>query len=177
MSETQATNLTPEQRTIVAKLRYMARQYTNGSYARGGSLNGKHYLDEAADAIEELAQQASAPVGEVKPVEPMTRFCPNCGSVGPVDYTKHRDCCPDGAHARLIPEKLAQQCRDLFYLALDGAGPPVTPPTPPAGWRMVPVEPTEEMESAWDDAHGDGAPFHAMYAAMLAAAPQPGDKA
>jgi hypothetical protein len=35
---------------------------------------------------------------------------------------------------------------------------------------LVPVEPTEAMEMAWDDAHGDGAPFHSMYAAMLAAA-------
>lgn len=45
------------------------------------------------------------------------------------------------------------------------------------GWKLVPMEATEEMETAWDDAHGDGAPFHAMYAALLAAAPQPKESA
>lgn len=44
---------------IVAKLRYMARQYTSGSVARGGSP-GKHYLDEAADRIEELEALADS---------------------------------------------------------------------------------------------------------------------
>lgn len=42
----------------------------------------------------------------------------------------------------------------------------------PQGYALVPVEPTPEMEMAWDDANGDGAPFHAMYATLLAAAPQ-----
>ena len=45
--------------TIVPRLRYMARQYTNGSAARGGSP-GKHYLDEAAD---ELAAACYAGLG------------------------------------------------------------------------------------------------------------------
>lgn len=41
----------------------------------------------------------------------------------------------------------------------------------PDGWKLVPIEPTDEMEMAWDDAHGDGSPFHSMYSAMLSAAP------
>lgn len=57
-----------------------------------------------------------APAAEVP--EAMTRFCPGCGSVGPVPDT-FKDCCPDGVHARDIPEPLAQRCRDLFYLALE----------------------------------------------------------
>ena len=35
-----------------------------------------------------------------KPLEPLTRFCPGCGSVGDVP-AKYRDCCPDGSHARV----------------------------------------------------------------------------
>lgn len=52
--------------------------------------------------------------------EPMVRFCPGCGSVGPVP-DEFKDCCPDGGRARMIPEPLANQCRDLFRLALDSA--------------------------------------------------------
>ena len=49
--------------------------------------------------------------------EPLTRFCPGCGSVGDVPDS-YRDCCPDGAKARLIPTSLAHHCHDLFTLAL-----------------------------------------------------------
>jgi len=49
--------------------------------------------------------------------EPTTRFCPGCGSIGPVPDT-YRDCCPDGGKAREIPASLATQCHDLFQLAL-----------------------------------------------------------
>lgn len=38
---------------LVAKLRYMGRQYANGQAARGGGQQ-KHYLEEAADEIERL---------------------------------------------------------------------------------------------------------------------------
>lgn len=58
--------------------------------------------------------------------EPVVRFCPGCGSVGPVPE-KYRDCCPDGSHARLIPESLANRCRDLFKLALESAAAPPQP--------------------------------------------------
>lgn len=49
--------------------------------------------------------------------ETLSRFCPGCGSVGPVE-DKYRDCCPDGNQARMIPARLAEQCRDLFRLAI-----------------------------------------------------------
>ncbi|WP_219209180.1 hypothetical protein [Variovorax boronicumulans] len=52
--------------------------------------------------------------------EPATRFCPGCGSVGEVPDT-FRDCCPDGARARVIPAALANHCRELFKLALGAA--------------------------------------------------------
>lgn len=47
---------------LIAKLRYMGRQYANGQTARGGGER-KHYLEEAADRIEAaesaLAKSAS----------------------------------------------------------------------------------------------------------------------
>jgi hypothetical protein len=50
--------------------------------------------------------------------EPHVRYCPSCGSIGPVE-AKYRDCCPDGSDARMVPEKFAQKCRDTFHLAID----------------------------------------------------------
>lgn len=41
---------------LVAKLRYMGRQYAAGQYARGGGER-KHYLVEAADELESLSAQ------------------------------------------------------------------------------------------------------------------------
>ncbi|HEX6826436.1 MAG TPA: hypothetical protein VF077_08985 [Nitrospiraceae bacterium] len=54
--------LTETERQTVAKLRYMAKQYSAGQYARGGGVH-KHYLDEAADLIESLlsGQSVAAP--------------------------------------------------------------------------------------------------------------------
>lgn len=49
--------------------------------------------------------------------EPLTRYCPGCGSIGPVPES-FRDCCPDGNQARMIPEPLARKCRDTFKLAV-----------------------------------------------------------
>lgn len=50
--------------------------------------------------------------------ETMVRYCPGCGSIGPVDG-QYRDCCPDGSEARMIPQALAKKCRDTFKLAID----------------------------------------------------------
>lgn len=49
--------------------------------------------------------------------EPLARYCPGCGSVGPVG-DEYRDCCPDGNQARMIPACLAEKCRDTFRLAI-----------------------------------------------------------
>ncbi len=59
------------------------------------------------------AALASAPVAG----EALARYCPGCGSVGPVG-DEYRDCCPDGNQARMIPARLAEQCRDTFRLAI-----------------------------------------------------------
>jgi len=50
-------------------------------------------------------------------IEPTTRYCPDCGHVGPVRATA-RDCCPDGMHARVIPARLAEQCRATFLASI-----------------------------------------------------------
>lgn len=55
------------------------------------------------------APQASA--------EHLVRYCPGCGSIGPVEE-KYRDCCPDGDEARMIPAALAEKCRDTFNIAV-----------------------------------------------------------
>ncbi|MFY1883709.1 hypothetical protein ACOTCJ_20965 [Achromobacter xylosoxidans] len=55
------------------------------------------------------APQASA--------EQLVRYCPGCGSVGPVG-DEYRDCCPDGGEARTIPAPLAEKCRDTFKIAV-----------------------------------------------------------
>lgn len=49
--------------------------------------------------------------------EPLVRYCPGCGSVGPVG-DEYRDCCPDGGEARTIPAPLAEKCRDTFKIAV-----------------------------------------------------------
>lgn len=51
--------------------------------------------------------------------EQLVRYCPGCGSVGPVEG-KYRDCCPDGGEARMIPAPLAEKCRDTFKIAVKG---------------------------------------------------------
>lgn len=43
----------PALKQLVAKLRYMGRQYAAGQYARGGGQQ-KHYLEEAADELDRL---------------------------------------------------------------------------------------------------------------------------
>jgi hypothetical protein len=66
--------------------------------------DGEHQL-----FLSPAAPQASA--------EPLARYCPGCGSVGPVG-DEYRDCCPDGNQARMIPARLPEQCRDTFRLAI-----------------------------------------------------------
>lgn len=51
--------------------------------------------------------------------ETLVRYCPGCGSVGPVEG-EHHDCCPDGNDARMIPAALAKKCRDTFKIAVRG---------------------------------------------------------
>lgn len=73
------------------------------------------------NAIEELKERALSVCADggkdSSEVEELVRYCPGCGSIGPVE-AKYRDCCPDGSDARMVPEKFAQQCRDTFKLAI-----------------------------------------------------------
>lgn len=73
--------------------------------------------------------------------EPMVRYCPGCGSIGPIPKA-YRDCCPDGAEARLIPQAMAEKCRDTFKVAIkammaDAAANDISLVVPhmPEGWR------------------------------------------
>lgn len=70
--------------------------------------------------------------------EPMTRFCPACGLVGEVD-PKHRDCCPDGAKARVIPKDLADHCHNLWSIAICASL------AKNHGMVMAPRDPTDEQ--------------------------------
>ncbi len=65
------------------------------------------FLDGAF--VANAAPQASA--------EALVRYCPGCGSVGPIEG-EYRDCCPDGNEARMIPAALAEKCRDTFKIAV-----------------------------------------------------------
>jgi hypothetical protein len=59
------------------------------------------------------AQQADGATTD----EPVVRYCPGCGSMGPVE-AKYRDCCPDGDEARAIPTALPEKCSLTFKVAL-----------------------------------------------------------
>ena len=50
------TALTPEQ--IKQRLRYQGKQYSAGAFARGGAPE-RHYLEQAADRIQELENALS----------------------------------------------------------------------------------------------------------------------
>jgi hypothetical protein len=97
-------------------------------------MRAKGYSLELAFA----ATQASA--------EPLARYCPGCGSVGPVG-DEYRDCCPDGNQARIIPARLAEKCRDTLRLAIqallsdaaanDGAAPQASEAVPDVNALMA----------------------------------------
>ena len=48
----------PARTQLIAKLRYMGRQYAAGQFARGGGQQ-KHYLEEAADEIAALSARVA----------------------------------------------------------------------------------------------------------------------
>lgn len=60
----------------------------------------------------------------VVPIEPLIRFCPECGHLGDID-SGFKDCCPDGSHARRVPTKFAELCSKLFQDALTRRTKPV----------------------------------------------------
>lgn len=91
------------------------------------STANAEFIAAARDAVPALLSENAALAAEVERLrkdaghaEPMTRFCPGCGSVGEVPK-KYRDCCPDGGDSRVIPTNLANKCHDLFQGALQAA--------------------------------------------------------
>lgn len=76
--------------------------------------------------------------------EPMARFCPGCGWVGEVD-PRHRDCCPDGDKARVIPRALADHCHNLWSIAMSASL------AQRHGMVMTPKEPTDDQVQAGVD--------------------------
>lgn len=91
-----------------------AQQVEPFGYFRATAFGWEQCAEDDEGAIALYTAPAPAVQGEK-----LVRFCPGCGSVGDVPDT-FRDCCPDGSHARMIPENLAARCHDLFSLALDG---------------------------------------------------------
>lgn len=64
--------------------------------------------------------------------------------------------------------------RSVLVPSGDSSPSPLTRPAVPEGWKLVPVEPTEDMiEAAESDRAYYGSRFGNAYRAMLAAAPQP----
>lgn len=87
----------------------------------------KAYKEAYFKLVENMASQAALTVHPKMMIsypvlEPLVRYCPDCGSIGPVPATA-RDCCPDGQHARMVPENFAKSCRETFmrYIAQPAA--------------------------------------------------------
>ncbi|CAB3705259.1 hypothetical protein [Achromobacter piechaudii] len=105
-----------EARPHIMSLGEILAEYRKGCTNTGGEgpENCPDCVRAFVSALEALnVRQASAPVAG----EALARYCPGCGSVGPVG-DEYRDCCPDGIQARMIPARLAEQCRDTFRLAI-----------------------------------------------------------
>lgn len=97
---------------LITKLRYMARQYTNGSLARGGNP-GRHYLDEAADEIERLRAALAQPA--LKPCRSPYCECTEGECTHPGFYDA-RGTTPQESAPRLgitldLAQKIARDCR------------------------------------------------------------------
>lgn len=74
----------------------------------------------AIDALGWLGKQPAVAGFVYSPstsIQLSTRYCPECGHVGKVG-AGHRDCCPDGSAAFMVPEKYAQELRAGFKLML-----------------------------------------------------------
>lgn len=64
--------------------------------------------EQINDAVDFICDTRSDPK-----VVQVTRFCPECGSLGPLPGG-YVSCCPDGAAAAMIPIRMAQKCAQLF---------------------------------------------------------------
>ncbi|UUC95448.1 hypothetical protein [Comamonas sp. C11] len=76
----------------------------------------------------------------------MVRYCPECGHVGEVG-AGHRDCCPDGSQAFMVPEKHAKGLRAGFLAQIAQAAPAAV---------AVPEMPKTDDRRPYNDAEPDG---------------------
>lgn len=139
------TDLTPSELAVIRALVELARvtllaygdsEEFEGDHGRCHSISGQDFddVEKALNVLDELPDDKPgytlAPSGKAEwalrrlleqaasQSEPLVRYCPGCGSIGPVE-SKYRDCCPDGNEARMIPEPLAEKCRDTFKIAVE----------------------------------------------------------
>ncbi|MDH0740175.1 hypothetical protein [Achromobacter spanius] len=90
----------------------------------GYALHRSFDFDEPPTSFPGLVRKTALYAAPQASAEPLARYCPGCGSVGPVG-DEYRDCCPDGNQARMIPKRLAEQCRETFRLAIQSLLPDV----------------------------------------------------
>lgn len=72
------------------------------------TFSGESSLLEVPDDIMEKLQEAEHLVNEAKRGEKLIRYCPACGSMGPIEKD-HLTCCPDSDEAEMISKKIAEQ--------------------------------------------------------------------
>ncbi|MFL9899030.1 hypothetical protein PQR71_12850 [Paraburkholderia fungorum] len=61
--------------------------------------------------------------------EEMIRFCPECGCLGDIP-AGYEACCPDSSHARVVPKRFAELCRETFKLCVSQLVQPATASQP-----------------------------------------------
>ena len=83
----------------------------------GAILDKARFHGGSFDIQRQDGQRWIVSVQPERAAEPMTRYCPDCGHLGSV-AAGARDCCPDGAHARVIPKALAEKCHAIFKKGL-----------------------------------------------------------
>lgn len=123
----------------------------------------------AGQLLARYGQPAANPYNET-----LVRFCPECGSLGDVP-APHLTCCPDGSHARLVPEKFAQLCHALFKDAIAQTAASVEP----VAWR-TPKAGIGNGYNYVEDMVGEEERFlkywQPLYAAPVAAQPSAPDR-
>jgi hypothetical protein len=141
--------MTPDHQAVVDRIMVLAYDY------RLGKLDGHPYggpsYNALRTAIEELAQQAAEAQALVK----VQREVLDRSWHAVKDANMH-----PGRTGELLHEAIARMGAAL-----------ASQPLVPAGWKIVPVEPTEEMVAAWPSYRYGAGHEAAIYRAMLAASP------
>lgn len=98
--------------------------YGRAAFEAGKAGQCLHQIQEPA-AAEQAAWHAGLDEGRAQAgasQRAMVRYCPECGHVGEVG-AGHRDCCPDGSQAFMVPEKHAKGLRAGFLAQIAQAAP------------------------------------------------------